>query len=1430
MLPPPLAEAASDPAPSAEPDTEAALRLPTPAGRGMADAEQAPPPQEEEVPAEQPSADAGESSAPAAAEETAPAAEEAAEEAPAAAAAEEAAKPAEDDGDDEDLDLDDSDDDGAAAAAPTEEGAAATPAAAAADEDDSDDDAPAVRRKMTKKKKSRFIEDVASESDDEGGTAKGEDEEEEVGENQYKLDDFVVEEDEETARKKAAAAAGDDDLDLDESEEEVDEETLKNRKRKQAEREELEAEDMVNELKELARDKNIEIATHQKKKRLKGRTAGTGADADLEEELDGVIEKDQGAAEEEDLMDEEEANMSIQAEYRDEAAGMFDMSEYDNFNDIGGEAEDTEAAEEADDDDDDEVDAKYKHIDKTDLADNFMTKTDKEIEFADIPERLNIHMRTQRRPLIGGEPLTQDELEEEAQWILARAFDPRQRDLPDVSIIANVLKHSLVDREDAPHIHRYRKESIMDSTGRLMLNEADIWKILKWDIRWDHFAHRQNMLLANAAKLGDELHEDYLSMLQEAQKDEHLTDMENFLKLQLQMAGPPTESTKQQPKGAVAKAQAAGLGKFVEQFGLTAFEFGNNVSLEMKKHDVMDNEKAPEDLAADFVSDSYPDADSVLRGSCNMLARQIAEEPHVRRHIRGLSRQHLMIHTIPTARGKERIERTDKLNGIRHISMPISKLRGQQFLLILEAEKERLIEVNLESQDPNWRTNMQEECENLFLSDRENEVAKKWNEQRKTALTKAIENMLLPALGQELRSELEFESRERLCDAYRQRFTQRIMRGPYSLRGAGLWQNIKDDGSEARGIKVLACVWDREMKVNRDATPVTCVLLSREGEYKETLELPFMQLPDEDVRKRDSCKLLLDFVKRQRPDVVCLGTNGRSSESLYQILITVLSVVPGMPNPVFIDDEPARIYQQSKRALTEFPEQNTLVKLAIGVGRLAHDPLCELANMLSDPRDFEQLMVHPLQDMLEATDRLKIADECTVDAVNAFGVDLNVATRNKHSSALLRFVSGLGPRKAKSIFDVLSASPQSIEFRLELHSQKLVGDKVYLSCAGFVRIDHGRLYKDIEDLKERTDLELLDNMMIHPDGGYDYGKKMAADALDIDTENLEQAEVQEANSKAVFGIIQDAEKLEELDLGLYAIQLEQTMGTKNMIVTLNDIKRELSTKWHDRQLPWKPLEKQELFQAIAGMQGRDLFVGSCEMAYYEGEPDEKNAYVQLDCQLRGRLQAEHCENATRQMPVLERFKFDEPLFYMCYKCEVSDSERGDRIMIDVTRCETQDEYGPGLQMSIEYECGILCDKFALSPYNKDETAKKGNGVKQRTILHPDFQNVTFNGARRYLEGDGAGSDFLIRPSSQGVDHLTVTIQFFEQVYLNVDILEMNRTAKSSIGSPLVIEDESYDDLDEVIYRFVHPLVDFAREVVVSHKAVAITCLLTASRL
>jgi len=154
------------------------------------------------------------------------------------------------------------------------------------------------------------------------------------------------------------------------------------------------------------------------------------------------------------------------------------------------------------------VDKQYAHIDKDVLRDNFMTKADKEIEFADVPERLNLHMRNQRRDLLKGVALTQEELEEEAAWIQARAFQPKYvahgAVVPDMTTIAAVLRFALVEKEDVPQICRYRKESLGNG-----VSEHQAWKILAWDLRWDHFSYRHKKLMSDADKLGDDLDDEY---------------------------------------------------------------------------------------------------------------------------------------------------------------------------------------------------------------------------------------------------------------------------------------------------------------------------------------------------------------------------------------------------------------------------------------------------------------------------------------------------------------------------------------------------------------------------------------------------------------------------------------------------------------------------------------------------------------------------------------------------------------------------------------------------------------------------------------------------------------------------------------------------------------------------------------------------------
>lgn len=63
-------------------------------------------------------------------------------------------------------------------------------------------------------------------------------------------------------------------------------------------------------------------------------------------------------------------------------------------------------------------------------------------------------------------------------------------------------------------------------------------------------------------------------------------------------------------------------------------------------------------------------------------------------------------------------------------------------------------------------------------------------------------------------------------------------------------------------------------------------------------------------------------------------------------------------------------------------------------------------------------------------------------------------------------------------------------------------------------------------------------------------------------------------------------------------------------------------------------------------------------------------------------------------------------------------------------------------------------------------------------------------------------DFIIRPSSKGPTHLSMTLKIFDGVYTHIDITEGGKESRDltsflSLGKTLSIGEESYEDLDEV---------------------------------
>ena len=91
----------------------------------------------------------------------------------------------------------------------------------------------------------------------------------------------------------------------------------------------------------------------------------------------------------------------------------------------------------------------------------------------------------------------------------------------------------------------------------------------------------------------------------------------------------------------------------------------------------------------------------------------------------------------------------------------------------------------------------------------------------------------------------------------------------------------------------------------------------------------------------------------------------------------------------------------------------------------------------------------------------------------------------------------------------------------------------------------------------------------------------------------------------------------------------------------------------------------------------------------------------------------------------------------------------------------------------------------------------------RKIDHPGFQNVDRTTAETILHNKPIG-EVVIRPSSRGYRFLTITWKCCDDVYVHVSVEERDKPndVKMALGRTLVIDKESYDDLDEILERYV----------------------------
>eukprot|EP00898_Chlorokybus_atmophyticus_P008664 jgi/Chlat1/879/Chrsp107S01340 len=1040
---------------------------------------------------------------------------------------------------------------------------------------------------------------------------------------------------------------------------------------------------------------------------------------------------------------------------------------------------------------------------------------------------------------------------QEAQWIYERAFvrpkpefeyvatDELGREAV-VGAIEKVLGYLHVDHFEIPFIAMYRKEYCQpllpphmretkpeenayvdmrrktDPMDWNLQRWAAFWAVMDWDRKWRRLQQRKRQLvrLCKAALTKgaeDAIITESVRGIEAAMSETALEDVDAKFRLfcEEQIHEAAASSGHRRPLRRVHAfyhiSRKAGLDKLAQQFGLSASDYADNLTALYKKHDVdpESERRVPEDLASDFITEEMPNHEFVLKGARHMVVCELAAEPAIRQYVREKYREHVLISTRPTPSGDSTIDAFHRFGFVKWLKdKPFAALaKDQQWVAIQKAMQQGLLEVTLEVPADVLEHRILYPMFEGYLSDNVSTTAKTWNELRKEVLREAVVSHLFPVLDKEVRGQLASDAREWVAEQCANRLWFLASTAPYVIKMG------KDEVIDR--IKVLSSCWG-------DGSPATTfAVLDAMGELVDVLfcgQIPHNRFQGKDqrpaamitARQQQEFERLQSFIEEHAPQVAIVGGANMHCRRLVDNISEAFSNIV-QDNPRAVDaayeksvgvvygsEEIPRLFEATKAANEELGEHPAIVRRAIALGRYFQNPLAVLCGLCGAVNnDLLILPLHPFQDCLPQDQLWEALERVLITIV---GVDINAAAAHKWLAAPLQFVSGLGPRKAAALLRGLQRNNGRCDSRKELLIDLGLGKCVFVNCAAVLRVRGS-------GLAANNDFDVLDDTRIHPES-YDYAKKMAFDA--VNEEGGDEEDEEEAKELAVDQVISDPAPLAELDLAAYADQLE-AMDKGKKLATLEDIRLELTHPYRDPRRPYDRPNRDEEFYMLCGESPESLRPGKLLQATV-ARTMQNDVFVRLENGINGKINIHDLSDQR-----VDSTSIVKP--GQVVTCRVLSVDTATYTVLLSSKGEV-------LRDNARWETAIFGrDPFYRRPQDaevkKEAIKKKKQGFLARSIVHPLFKNISVLEATQALSDREIG-DVVLRPSTKGVSHLSLTMKFWDGIYFHVDIKEGGKTGKSQagnlrLGTPLQIRDEFYDDLDEVLARYVEPLAANIKE-------------------
>jgi uncharacterized protein len=194
----------------------------------------------------------------------------------------------------------------------------------------------------------------------------------------------------------------------------------------------------------------------------------------------------------------------------------------------------------------------------------------------------------------------------------------------------------------------------------------------------------------------------------------------------------------------------------------------------------------------------------------------------------------------------------------------------------------------------------------------------------------------------------------------------------------------------------------------------------------------------------ESLATLARLCAAHRVDLIAIG-NGTASRETDKLAADLIKAHPELKlTKAVVSEAGASVYSASAYASAELPELDVSLRGAVSIARRLQDPLAELVKI--DPRS---IGVGQYQHDLSEVKLSRSLDAVVEDCVNGVGVDVNTA-----SVPLLRRVSGITEGLAANIVAHRDANGP-FRSRKALKDVARLGPKAYEQCAGFLRIQGG---------------------------------------------------------------------------------------------------------------------------------------------------------------------------------------------------------------------------------------------------------------------------------------------------------------------------------------------------------------------------------------